>query len=131
MHGRRLLICFLAAAVLSAAGCLERTIRVTSEPEQAVVWLNGEEVGTTPVTTHFTWYGDYDVVLRKAGYETLKSHRQTPMPLHETPPLDLACELLPIKFTDRHEWHFQLEPKKPADPDLLIERARAMRSQVQ
>ena len=39
----------LAGAALLSGGCLERTIKVTTEPEGAVVWINDVEVGRTPL----------------------------------------------------------------------------------
>jgi hypothetical protein len=57
----------LAAALGSASllGCVERTISITSEPRGALVYLNDEEVGRTPVSVPFTYYGVYDVRLER------------------------------------------------------------------
>ncbi len=44
-----------------AGGCVERTVTITSEPDNALVYLNDEEIGRTPVTVSFTFYGVYDV----------------------------------------------------------------------
>jgi hypothetical protein len=46
-------------------GCVERTISITSEPRGALVYLNDEEVGRTPVSVPFTYYGVYDVRLER------------------------------------------------------------------
>ena len=40
------------------------TARVQSDPPGALVYLNGEEVGRTPLAHDFLWYGNYDVELR-------------------------------------------------------------------
>ena len=61
---------------LLAGGCVERKLTVVSEPEGAIVWLNDEEVGTTPVTVNFNWYGDYNVRIEKDGYAILNTHRR-------------------------------------------------------
>src|SRR5688500_8891874 len=56
---------FLVLTV-AVAGCgVQRSLTVQSEPPGALVYLNGLEVGRTPVTRDFTWYGVYDVELRK------------------------------------------------------------------
>ena len=48
-------------AMVSLTGCIERTISITSEPSGALVHLNDDEVGRTPLTVPFTFYGVYDV----------------------------------------------------------------------
>jgi len=52
---------------LAAGGCVHRTLEVESNPPGALVYLNGEEVGRTPMRKEFLWYGTYDVQLRKEG----------------------------------------------------------------
>jgi len=66
----------LLLLMLGLGGCVERYISITTKPAGAIVWLNDEEVGATPVTVPFTWYGEYEVVVRQAGYKTLKTSRQ-------------------------------------------------------
>ena len=49
------------------------TITIDSEPPGALCWLNDNEIGRTPVTVPFTWYGTYRVRLEKPGYEPLEA----------------------------------------------------------
>ncbi len=57
------------SAVISAlllgvlCGCVTRTISVTSQPVGALVYLNDEEVGRTPLTVTHRFHGVYDVRL--------------------------------------------------------------------
>jgi len=112
-------------------GCVERLITVQSDPPGAIVWLNGEEVGATPVTTSFTWYGAYDVVIRKDGYETLKTMQETPIPFYQWPGIDFVSEcLLPFTFTDHHEWDFELKSQEPVSSQELIDRATSLRDET-
>ena len=123
----------LAAAltILVLNGCVERFITVTSKPAGAIVWLNDEEVGVTPVTVPFTWYGDYEVVLRKDGYQTLKTWQRAAPPFYEWPGIDFVSEcLIPLPFIDKHQWELNLEQKIAADPQPLIERAKALETQA-
>jgi hypothetical protein len=62
---------------LAASGCVERELTVTSEPPGAIVYIGDREVGRTPITTPFTWYGDYDIILRREGYQTLNTHAKS------------------------------------------------------
>jgi len=116
----------LTAVMLT--GCVERLITVMSQPSGAMVWLNDREIGATPVTTSFTWYGEYDVVLRRENSQTIKTSRSTPVPVYQWPVLDFFFECLsPFKLVDRHKWHFEMENQGEVDTDALIERAQTLR----
>lgn len=129
------------AGTLGLSGCVERRITIGSEPEGAIVTLNDEEVGRTPVTVPFVWYGDYDVVLRldqnvgtaqkpeiKRYY--LHTHRRTKAPVYEWVGIDFFAEILPFTLKDEHVWAFPLpEVHEPAD-DALIQRARDLKGQL-
>jgi hypothetical protein len=120
-----LLICW------TLTGCVERLIKVSTDPPGALVWLNDQEVGVTPVTVPFTWYGRYELAVRKQGFQTIKTSRKTPVPLYQWPILDFFSEtLLPFRLVDRHHWHYQLTPTSPTDTDALIERAQALRDEA-
>lgn len=126
---RFLLVCLWSVSGMAVTGCVERTIRIDSEPSRAVVWLNDEEVGSTPLEVPFTWYGTYEVVLRKDGYETVRTLRTAEAPVYQWPPFDLAAEhLLPFTLEDRHEWQFTMVPYQESDPNqLLLEAQRLQR----
>ncbi len=120
-------------ACVPLAGCLERTVKVTSEPPGAVVWMNNVEVGRTPLTTAFTFYGKYDVRLRREGYEPLVLGRRLRAPIYEYPPLDLVALAAPFKIRTRRDWHFELSPQGPVEGPAeaeLIARARAMQAEL-
>lgn len=120
----------LVLLVGSATGCARRTLTINSEPSGALVYLNGEEVGRTPMKYDFTFYGDYDVVLRREGYQTLKTHRDLKTPINMVPPLDLFSELFGVK--DRREWTFSMAPLDPtlADPEAMVQRGLEMRADL-
>ena len=59
---------FACGLAICSTGCLKRTISVTTEPPGALVWINDVEVGRTPLETDFTFYGIYDVRLRREGW---------------------------------------------------------------
>lgn len=127
---RRLPVAAVAVtATLAGAGCVDRRIHITSEPSGAIVLLNNEEVGRTPVEVNFTYFGTYDVRLRKEGYEPLVTSAKAEAPLHEQPGFDFAAMLLPGWKTTRIDWHFELEPET-TDIDALLERAGETRGMV-
>jgi len=125
----------LAATVLLAGlaltGCygqVQRTLTIDSEPQGARCWLNDNEVGRTPVTVSFTWYGTYTVRLETPGYEPLVTTAKVEAPYYEWVPLDLAFEtVVPGVRTDAHEFRFALKRAEPVDPDALRQRAEGLR----
>jgi len=108
-------------------GCgTTRNITVTSEPSGALVYLNDEEVGRTPVTVPFQFYGTYDVRLEAEGYKPLWTTHEAAAPFWEYPGPDLVGEALGGK-SELH-WNFILEPLAPGEEDTLIDRSRQMRA---
>jgi hypothetical protein len=110
---------------------VERTVTINSEPKGALVYLNDKEVGRTPVTVPFEWYGDYDVVLRKEGYEPLKTHSKISQPWYEYIPIDIFSELLfPGTIHDDRILEYELKPSEPTNQQELSERALDIRAQA-
>ncbi|MEM7626996.1 MAG: GntR family transcriptional regulator, partial [Planctomycetota bacterium] len=122
----------LMALACGGGGCVQRTIHVTSEPAGALVWLNDEEVGRTPVAVPFTFYGTYDVRLEKDGFAPLWTTGEAEMPWWEAPGPDLFAELIPGAESNV-AWHYELEAATPAadvDTEALRARARELRNQT-
>jgi len=114
------------------AGCVERQLTINTKPQGARVVLNDEEIGTSPVTVSFKWYGDYNVTVRKAGYETLKTHRELKGPWYDAFPFDFFAQILSAdRIVDSYEWTFELEEKRQVSREELIQDAREMRKQMQ
>ncbi len=129
-HSVRLIVAGgLLAAVL--AGCVERKLTINTEPQGAIITLNDQQIGTSPVTVSFNWYGNYQVRVQKDGYETLDTSRQLKAPLHDWPPLDFFAEIVyPGVIVDSYEWSFDLAPKQYPTRTELIENAQALRDEV-
>ena len=119
----------LVAAFVPCAGCVRRTLTVTSEPPGALVSLNGREFGRTPVTRDFTWYGTYDVTARKEGYETTSEKRRLLAPWWQWPPFDLLAELIPLHPTNRKTIEMTLHPTgaSEVEPASVVARAEVFR----
>jgi hypothetical protein len=120
------------AALFLAGGCVERTLTVQSDPPGALVYLNDQEIGRTPMEHDFVWYGKYDVLLRLDGYETLKTTANVSMPIYELPPIDLLAECMPIPFKDRKSYHYTMTPMEPPQSvQDLIDRAKYEKTQLE
>lgn len=122
----RWIIVLLASTAALAGGCVEREMNITSEPSGALVFISDKEVGRTPVTVPFTWYGDYDIILRSDGYETLKTHANINAPAYGIPPMDLFTELAPWTIHDRRYLHFKMQEYTPPSDQDLIDRAETL-----
>ena len=117
---------------LLAAGCIERTVSINTEPEGATVLLNDEEVGKSPVRVPFTWYGDYDIIIRKPGYQTIQTNHNIKTPWYELPGIDIFTECL-MPFTvhdDRTLDTFVLQPARPIEKQALLQSADEMKGRA-
>lgn len=123
-----IVVIFIAA--LSLPGCVERRLTINTEPQEALIILNDEEIGTSPVTVSFEWYGDYNVRLSKDGYETLNTHRKLKRPLHDKFPFDLLALLSNKRKVDSYQWTFTLEEKKQISREKLIQNAQELKGQL-
>jgi hypothetical protein len=118
-------------ATLMATGCSRRTIEVTSEPPGALVWINDQQVGRTPLEADFKFFGTYDVRVVLDGYEPITAGMKAEAPLHEQPGIDLLAAPATLVTTVR--WHFDLAPSaettlgRRSAEELVITRARAFR----
>ena len=132
---RARVICRLSAGVLmvlAATGCVERTVRINTAPQGALVIVNDEEVGVSPVRFSFLWYGDYDIMLRKDGFKTLKTHHRVDPPWYQYPPIDLVAEcLIPGTVRDEHVLPtYELEAALLPPAKELVGRAIELRRQA-
>ena len=123
-----LLVVTIAATAMASA-CVRRTVTITTDPPQALVYLNDEEIGRSTVSRDFLWYGDYDVVIRKEGYETLQTHWEVEPPWYQRIPFDFFAEVLwPGHLHDAHERHFVLAPYVAPNPEDVVKRALETRA---
>ncbi len=137
MKGPARAIAWVLGAGLACAGCVRRTITVTSNPPGARVWINDVEVGKTPVEASFTYYGVYDVRLMLDGYQPVSTSRDATQPWWENPPMDLVAEAWPGRIRSDVRWHFLLAPASrtgeltPVQERTLMERAKSFRGRAE
>lgn len=124
-------VAFALLLIAATAGCVRRTITITTEPPQALIYLNDQEIGRSATTIDFLWYGDYDVIIRKEGYKTLKTNWEIKPPWYQVMPLDFFAEVLwPGHIHDTHSRHFVLDPAQQPTQEELVKRAKETRDRA-
>lgn len=118
--------------VCLATGCVERRMTIRTNPPGALVYVDDYEVGITPVSTSFLYYGNRKIRLVKDGYETLTVLQAVPAPWYEIPGVDFVSEnMVPGKLHDQRTFDFALRPQTVVPTDQLLGRAETLRRGVQ
>jgi PEGA domain len=122
----------LLASTLLGTGCVHRRLTVVSEPAGATVYVDQQQIGQTPVSTPFTYYGTREIVLEKDGFQTVKEMHKIRPPWYQLPPFDFISDnFWPFRIRDERVLDFQLSAEAPVDEIQLQQRADQLRSNVQ
>ncbi len=127
----RVVLCLLPAAVLMAAcaGCVRKTFAVRTDPPGAVVYVDGEEIGRSPIH-NVPWFfdGTREITVAKAGYLTERRIVKMRASWFSWFPLDIISELIvPWDIHDRRYYYFALKPVDPTDGAALLRHATETR----
>ncbi|RPI62929.1 MAG: PEGA domain-containing protein [Planctomycetaceae bacterium] len=117
-------------ACTSLVGCVEREMTITSEPPGMMVTVSGREVGRTPVTIPFKWYGTYEIILRQESYNTIVASADINMPWYEIPPIDLLSYMAPWTYKDSRYMHYRATKFVPPTTQETIERADKLKAMI-
>ena len=121
----------LLALSTSLLGCVQRRMMIRSNPPGALVYVDDYEIGTTPIATDFTYYGQRKIRLVKDSYETLTVMLSVPPPWYQIPPLDFVSEnLVPGEIRDQRSYCYQLAPQVVVPTEQLLSRAEDLRRGV-
>jgi hypothetical protein len=124
-------LCLLIIAVLLPAGCVRRRLAVRTNPPGAMVFVDNQQIGTTPCSVDFTYYGTREIRLVKPGFETLTVNQPIPAPWYQIPPLDFFSEnLVPTKIQDHRTVSFNLQPQLIVPTEQLLDRANQLRQET-
>ena len=105
---------------------------IRSNPPGARVFLEDKEIGFTPVSTDFTYYGTREITLVKDGYETATIYQPVKKPWYQYLPFEFfADNLSPMKINNRHEFMYQLEPMRIVPNEETLGRAYELRNAAQ
>ncbi len=125
----RRIACLAALLMLgSTAGCVERRFTVYSEPPGALVYVNGNYLGMTPVDGYITYYGKQQITLIKEGYDTLDVVQEYPPVWYDLPGIDFVTEnIWPFKLRDVRKFSYTMRPLQAIPPDDVRQRAEELR----
>lgn len=121
----------LALLALGLSGCVHRRVTIYSEPPGATVLVEGDEIGQTPCSFDFTYYGTREFTLIKDGYETRTVLQPVGAPWYQIPPAEFVSDNLALRrITDRRSFTYQLKPLMVPNTQDLLDRASGVRGQA-
>ena len=113
---------------VATAGCVQRRMTIRSNPPGALVYVDDYQIGTTPVSHDFVYYGTRKIRLVKDGYETLTVRQPFPIPWYEYFPLDFVSEnLIPWEIRDERVVDLAMAPAAATPPEVVVARAEQAR----
>ncbi len=123
----------VAVVVLCAClttGCVERRYTIRTDPPGALVIVNGEEIGPSPASKSFYYYGNREITLIRDGYKTQTVIEPIPAPWWDNLLTEFFTEnLIPYSLRDEREYSYKLEPAAPTPEGALRDRAEGLRAE--
>jgi hypothetical protein len=112
----------------TGAAKVRRRLTITSNPPGAVVFVDDREIGITPVSTPFTYYGTRKIQLVMEGFETLTVKRTFSPPWYQWPVVDFISEnMIRRELRDERVVDFRMVPQRIVPSDQLLLRAQRLR----
>ena len=125
---------FLLLGTLGLTGCVERRFNIVTEPPGAMVLVNRQEIGASPITMPSIlseYYGAREFYILKDGYEPLLVRQPIPTPWYGYPGLDFIAEhLIPWTIVDERTFSYALQPSRIVTTDELLQNGTAARSRA-
>lgn len=125
-RGAAVLIALVPLALLT--GCVERRYTIRTDPPGALVFVNGQEVGPSPVSLHYVYYAPHEIVLVADGYQTQKIIQPIPAPWYDNILTDFVSEnLVPFTIHDDREFFYKMALATNPPKGELLQRAEGVR----
>lgn len=108
---------------------MHRRLTVRSDPPGAAVVVDGEEIGFTPVSMDYTYYGTREITLIKDGYKTATLPHKLETPWYQVFPLEFFSDNLAFThIRDKRNISYTLVPEEYVPRDEILDRANNLRS---
>jgi hypothetical protein len=114
--------------VLLTTGCMQRRMTIVSNPPGATCYVDGVEIGKTPVSHDFTYYGTREIRLVRDGYQTLTLLQPMSTPWYQVPPLDFFSDNLALgEIRDERLYRYDMQPAVQEPFDNIVQRGEQLR----
>jgi hypothetical protein len=131
----------LVAIIFAFSGCVSRLLTVKTEPSNALVYIDDELIGESPVTMPFTYYGTRKIMIERKDEDGVLTHERTiafekiKAPIYEVFPLDFFSELVwPFKLKDDQVLSLNLVALEPLSikeqQEKVLKNAEELRQRV-
>lgn len=133
LSGHRMLqLALVVGMAFPSSGCVRRRLTVRTNPPGALVYVDNQQIGTTPCSVDFIHYGTREIRLIKPGFETLTVNQPIPTPWYQYPGLDFISEnLVAMKIRDNRTVTYNLSPQVIVPTQELVDRASQLRQDAQ
>jgi hypothetical protein len=111
-------------------GCADRRIIIRSEPEGAKVIVDSKEMGVTPCSFPFTYYGTREIILKKNGYQTMRILKQINAPFIHIFPFDVLILFVPYPLKDHRDFSYILVAYNKSDVKDILKRGDDLKKQL-
>jgi len=113
------------------SGCVERRYTIRSDPPGATVIVNGEEIGPTPASKSFVFYGDREITMMLDGFATKTVIQPINAPWWDNLLTEFFTEnVIPFSLRDEREFKYKLVPAESPLQGELRDRAESLRSEA-
>ena len=131
-RSRALLLLILLGLTVVNVGCVRRRMTIRSNPPGAMVYVDDQQIGQTPVSTAFTYYGTRKITLVRDGFETTTIKHTFEAPWYQVPPLDFVSDNLTMReIRDERILDFTLVPQQMVPSEQLWRSAENLRQNAQ
>jgi hypothetical protein len=131
----------LVAIIFAFSGCVTRSLTVKTEPSNALVYIDDELIGESPVTMPFTYYGTRKIMIERKDEDGVLTHERTiafekiKAPIYEVFPLDFFSEIVwPLKLKDDQVLSYNLVALEPLSikeqQEKVLKNAEELRQRV-
>ena len=129
----KICLCLIALQLLLVStGCVQRRLQIRSQPEGALVSIDRQPVGLSPVSVPYTYHGTREFQLEKDGFKTVRVQQNIQPPWFDRFPISFfSNHFAGREIRDERLFDFQLEPKEPVNEAVLFDRANEFRSNIQ
>ena len=93
------------------------------------MYIDDQEIGTSPVSTSFVYYGTRKIQVVKDGFETQTVMQRVKAPWYQIPGIDFVAEnLYPREIRDERIVEIEMEPQRIVSTQELLSRGEQLRT---